>query len=142
VSPPLFSFDEDGFRAAVSRHWLHQTPAKSFHWFSVMDDEGTLHVIAAPVNQEILGGPDDGATIWPGFELNLNGLIMEEGLQITSLGAGSASEVGSDHPYVELLGQYRGDRFQIKILLEPIGAVRETIDAVTHDVRPIEEQRE
>ena len=58
----------DRFIRLIEWSWRHHGPCSNLHVSCAFDnDSGEWVIVAAPVYQEVLGGEDDGKTVWTGF---------------------------------------------------------------------------
>ena len=56
------------FTRLIEKCWAHHGPCVNLHVASAFDtDRREWLIVVAPVFQEVLGGEDDGKTVWTGF---------------------------------------------------------------------------
>jgi hypothetical protein len=130
--PPWF----DRFHRLIKKSWAHHGPCRNLHVSCAIDhDSGEWLIVAAPVFQEVLGGEDDGKTVWTGFVFQADKLLR--GMALESIRAASVCQQCSPTPALVIRGRYRGHRVHLKVLLEPIpgSAVVELIDTISFEIR-------
>jgi len=130
--PPWFA----GLARLIERVWAHHGPCGNLHVSSAFDiDSGEWRFVAAPVFQEVLGGEDDGKTVWTGFVFHVEKLLRA--MVMESISAGSVCNECSPTPALVIRGRYRGQRVCLKVLLEPVpgSPVVEINDTLLHEIR-------
>lgn len=126
----------DRFKRLVEKCWSHHGPCKSLHLSSALEVESGLWLFrAAPVFQEVLGGKDDGKTVWTGFEFHTDKLMR--GMTVYGVSAKSCCPECNPTPTITIRGSYRGHMLTLTILLEPVpgSPVVEIIDTLKHQIR-------
>lgn len=107
--------------ALIYNSWEYHAVCDHINLRSIWIPEGQLWAInAAPVFQELYGGLEDGKKIWTGFVFDLNNFSQENGIWIKQTAVGSFCEECQTTPFLEIVGKYRGNRFIIKIHMEPL----------------------
>ena len=136
-------FDESAFKEVVRSSWLYYTACEEVEWSSKLE-EGTYECDVSPVLQELWGGESDGLQVWSGFQFHLSGFFHEPGIEIEDFGTMSQSEVHSTTPQIWLRGVYFGQKFLLRIHLQPLPdcEVREVFDTFRNQVREIEDKEE
>ena len=132
--PPWF----DRFTRLIERSWAHHGPCRNLHVSSAFDtNSGEWLIVAAPVFQEVLGGEDDGKTVWTGFVFNTEKLLRA--MVVESISAASVCNECNPTAAVVIRGRYRGHRVSLKVLLEPMpgSPVVEIIDTLMHEIRDL-----
>ena len=132
--PPWFA----RFTRLLERSWKHHGPCTNLHVSSAFDsDSGEWAILAAPVFQEVLGGEDDGKTVWTGFVFNTEKLLRA--MVVESISAASVCNQCNPTAAVVIRGRYRGDRITLKVLLEPVpgSPVVEIMDTLMHEIRSV-----
>lgn len=122
----------------VESSWAHHGPCRSLHVSCAFDtDSGEWLILAAPVFQEVLGGEDDGKTVWTGFVFHTEKLLRA--MAVESISAASVCNGCCPTPSLVIRGRYRGHRVGLKVLLEPIpgSAAVELIDTLNFQVRDV-----
>lgn len=134
-------FDFTGFKQAVERHWQHHALSNHLHWLQAGAEGERIEV--APVFQEVVGGEQDGMTVWSGFRFDLSGFLVERGVLSDSILAASYCIECSETPYIGIKGSYFGKPFRLKLHLEPIPntAPVEIIDTLKQQLRDIKEKQ-
>jgi hypothetical protein len=124
----------DRFSRLIERSWAHHGPCSNLH-VSCAFDSGEWLIVAAPVFQEVLGGEDDGKTVWTGFVFHTEKLLRA--MTVESISAASVCHECSPTPALVIRGWYRGDRVCLKVLLEPLpgSPVAEVIDTLKFEIR-------
>lgn len=138
----MTSFDITDFKQAVERHWHHHAPCRHLLWRE--NGEGdSFQVEVAPVYQEVVGGNQDGMTVWSGFRFDLSGFLAERGVLAEGVVAASYCVECSETPYVGIKGTYLGKPFGLRLHLEPIPGTPpvEVIDTIKMQVRDIQEKQ-
>jgi hypothetical protein len=130
------------FRQAVERHWQHHAPCGHLNWLVQEGAEG-WEIEAAPVYQEVVGGEQDGMTVWSGFHFDLGGFLAERGVLTKGIVAASYCVECAETPSVEVRGTYFGRAFALRIHLEPVPGTPpvEVIDTIKQQVRDIQEKQ-
>lgn len=133
-------FDVAAFQEVVRLRWDYHTPCEQVHWTSEQQEDGTWHISASPVIQEIWGGAEDGKRVWSAFVVSLWGISQEAGVEFTNFYAISQRVDHSPTPFVEVTGEYFGEPFSLRVYLEPLpnSETRELVDTVRQEVRAIE----
>lgn len=132
--PPWF----DRFTRLIEGSWAHHGPCRNLHVSCAFDtDSGEWQITAAPVFQEVLGGEDDGKTVWTGFVFHTEKLLRA--MVVESISAASVCNECNPTPAVMIRGRFRGDRITLKVLLEPVPglAVVEIIDMLKCEIRDV-----
>jgi hypothetical protein len=122
----------------IERSWLYHGPCGGCQLSVVFNtDNSEWQIVAAPVFQEVLGGEDDGKTVWTGFVFQAEKLLRA--MTVESIGAASVCNQCSPTPALVIRGRYRGHRVKLKILLEPIpgSPVAEIIDTLRFEIRDL-----
>jgi hypothetical protein len=130
--PPWFA----RFARLIQRSWENHGPCRNLHVSAAFDnDSGEWVIVAAPVFQEVLGGEDDGKTVWTGFMFQADKLLR--GMAVESISAGSVCNECNPTPALVIRGRYRGHRVCLKVLLEPMpgSPVVEIIDTIKCEIR-------
>ena|SRR6267378_1139137 len=86
-----------------------------FQYRKPEDKDDCWEVWAYPAIQEIVGGENDGETVWSGFNFNLSQLLEE--LEADNLGI--STRMHTHPPEVTLEGQFRGKAIFLHLCLEP-----------------------
>lgn len=126
------------FTRLVESSWAHHGPCRSVHVSCAFDtDSGEWLILAAPVFQEVLGGEDDGKTVWTGFVFHIEKLLRA--MAVESISAASVCNECNPTPALVVRGRYRGHQVCLKVLLEPIpgSAAVEVIDTIKFQVRDV-----
>ena len=126
------------FTRLIEWSWAHHGPCRNLHVSSAYDtDIGEWQIIAAPVFQEVLGGEDDGKTVWTGFVFHTEKLLRA--MVVDSISADSVCNECNPTPALVIRGRYRGHRVCLEVLLEPIpgSPVVELIDTLKHEIRDL-----
>jgi hypothetical protein len=126
----------DRFTRLIEQSWQHHGPCGNLHVSCAFDtDNGEWVIVAAPVFQEVLGGEDDGKTVWTGFMFQADKLLR--GMAVESISAASVCQQCCSTPALVIRGRYRGQWVSLKVLLEPIpgSAVVELIDTIRFEIR-------
>jgi len=132
--PPWF----DRLARLIEKSWQHHGPCGSLHVSCVFNsDSGEWLIVAAPVFQEVLGGEDDGKIVWTGFVFQADKLLRA--MAVETISAASVCNECSPTPTVVICGRYRGNRVNLKVLLEPIpgSPVAEIIDTLRFEIRDV-----
>jgi len=132
--PPWFH----RFTRFIERSWVHHGPCSNLHVSSTFDaDSGEWLIVAAPAFQEVLGGEDDGKTVWTGFVFHTEKLLRA--MAVESISAASVCNECNPTPSLVIRGRYRGDRITLKVLLEPVpgSPVVELIDTLKGEIRDV-----
>lgn len=134
-------FDEDAFQEAVRSNWNYHSPCDQVEWRCDLLDDGTWEITVSPVFQQIWAGVDDGKKVWAGFDFHAFGFSQEPGVEVLDFGAMSFCLDHNPTPFIGLKGRYFGQHFVLHIHLEPLpeSAIREVLDTVTKQVRPVED---
>lgn len=120
----------------IKKSWASHGPSSGPHLSSAFNtDSGEWLIVAAPVFQEVLGGEDDGKTVWTGFVFDTEKLLRA--MTVESISAGSVCNECSPTPTLVIRGRYRGHRVSLKVLLEPVpgSPVVEVIDTLRCEIR-------
>jgi hypothetical protein len=136
------TFDITEFKRAVEQRWTPHALSRSLLW-NVNDTGEGERIEVAPVFQEVVGGEQDGMTVWSGFRFDLSGFLAERGVLVESVLAASYCTECSETPYIGIKGTYFGKSFRLKLHLEPIPNTEpvEIIDTIKHQVRDIQEKQ-
>lgn len=137
-------FDQSAFLESLRGYWFSHSPTEQVWWQCEAQDDGTWQIEIAPVFQEVVGGPDDGLKVWPGFQFDTLGFSNEAGVQVTSLVAKSRCADSAPLPSISIQGEYFGEPFSLRVFLEPKrdSVIREILDYHRHEVRPIEKDED
>lgn len=132
--PPRF----DRLTRLIEKCWEHHGPCAHLHVTSAFDTNShEWLIVAAPVFQEVLGGEDDGKTLWTSFVFQTEKLLgaMTE----VRISAGSFCIHCNPVPTVTFKGRYRGHRANVQIILEPTpgSAPVEIIDTLRCEIRDV-----
>jgi hypothetical protein len=120
----------------IEGSWQHHGPCGNLHVSCAFDnDSGEWVIVAAPVFQEVLGGEDDGKTVWTGFVFQADKLLR--GMAVESISAASVCQQCCPTPTLVIRGRYRRNRITLKLLLEPVpgSPVAEIIDTLRFEIR-------
>ena len=79
------------------------------------DADDCYEVWAYPTVQEIVGGKNDGETIWSGFHFNLSVLLEEVEAEALSV----STRMANDPPELVVEGKFRGQEVLLHVCLEP-----------------------
>jgi hypothetical protein len=126
----------DRLARLIKRSWAHHGPCSNLHISAALDnDSGEWLILAAPVFQEVLGGEDDGKTVWTGFVFQTDKLLR--GIAVESISAASVCNECSPTPTLVIRGRYRRHRVCLKVLLEPVpgSPVVEVIDTLKCEIK-------
>ena len=126
----------DRFARLIKRSWVNYGPCGNLHLASAFDTESReWQITAAPVFQEVLGGEDDGKTVWTGFVFQADKLMRA--MTVKSISAASIWPDFNRTPTITIRGRYRGHRVCLKVLLEPVPGtpVVEIIDTLKCEIR-------
>ena len=87
--------------------------------------------------QEVLGGEDDGKTVWTGFVFHTEKLLRA--MMVESISAASVCNECNPTPALVIRGRYRGHRLCLKVCLEPVpgSPVVEIIDTLRFEIRDL-----
>ena len=132
--PPWFA----RFTRLLERSWEHHGPGTNLHVSSAFhSDSGEWAILAAPVFQEVLGGEDDGKTVWTGFVFHTEKLLRA--MVVESISAASVCNECSPTPALVIRGRYCGHRIVLKVCLEPMpgSQVVELIDTLKCEIRDV-----
>lgn len=124
------------FTRLIESSWAYHGPCRSLHVSCAFDtDSGEWLILAAPVFQEVLGGEDDGKTVWTGFVFHIEKLLGA--MAVESISAASVCQECSPTPALLIRGRYRGYPINLKVLLEPVpgSPVAEVIDTLKCEIR-------
>jgi len=128
----------DRFTRLINRSWASHGPCGGCHVSAVFNtDNSEWVIVAAPVFQEVLGGEDDGKTVWTGFVFQAERLLRA--MTVKSISAASVCNECNPTPSLVIRGRYRGHRVRLKVLLEPIpgSPVAEIIDTLRFEIRDL-----
>jgi hypothetical protein len=131
----------EDIRHALEGNWRHHGPCSQISLKSLYDDETcNWLIVAAPVNQEIVGGDKDGLKVWTGFAFDLTsmmGLFGMPGLAIQGIEARSRCVDCTPAPMIELRCRLGHEKVVIQLHLEPVAdsPVVEIIDTFTFSLR-------
>jgi hypothetical protein len=129
--PPWF----DRLALLIKRSWVHHGPCAGIQLSASFDNNsGEWLIVAAPVFQEVLGGEDDGKTVWTGFVFHAE--MLMRAMTVKTISAASVCNECNPTPSLVIRGRYRGHRLCLKVLLEPIpgSPVVELIDTLKHEI--------
>lgn len=132
--PPWF----DRFARLIERSWVHHGPCRKLHVSSALDDNsGEWLILAAPAFQEVLGGEDDGKTVWTGLVFQVDKLLRV--MTVENISAASMCNECNPTPALVIRGRYRGHRVSLKICMEPVpgSPVVELIDTLKGEIRDL-----
>lgn len=138
----MTSFAITEFKQAVERHWHHHAPCHHLLWLE--NGEGDhFQAEVAPVYQEVVGGEQDGMTVWSGFRFDLSGFLAERGVLTEGVMAASYCTQCAETRSLDLRGTYLGRPFKLRLHLEPIPGTPpvEVIDTIKQQVRDIKEKQ-
>ncbi|MGE3408674.1 MAG: HEAT repeat domain-containing protein [Pirellulales bacterium] len=137
-------FDEDAFKDAVRSNWNFHAPCEQVEWRCELLDNGAWEITVSPVYQQVWAGEDDGRVVWAGFDFHGFGFLQEPGVELLDFGAMSFCLDHNPTPFIGFKGRYFGQPFILHIHLEPSAAspIREVLDTVTKQVRPIDAEDE
>ena len=140
--PHRMPFDEAAFQEDIRQHWKYQGLSEQVFWRFVEHEAGNWEIELAPVLQEFWGGKRDGKRTWAGFEIDLQALEQQPGIDVYQQLLVSRCEHRSTTPHVAIKGEYFGISFLLRIYLEPLpkSDVREVRDVLSNQVRAIEEK--
>ena len=140
--PHRMPFDEAAFQEDIRQHWKYQGLSEQVFWRFVEHEAGNWEIELAPVLQEYWGGKRDGKRTWAGFEIDLQELEQQPGIDLYQQLLVSRCEDRSTTPHVAIKGEYFGVPFLLRIYLEPLpkSEVREVRDVLSNQVRAIEEK--
>ena len=130
------------FKQAVERHWQHHAMCQHLLWKVEQGNDGE-QIEVAPVFQEVVGGEQDGMTVWSGFRFDFSSFLAERGVLVDGLLASSYCQGCSDTPYLLVSGSYFGRAFSLRLHLEPIPGTApvEIIDTLKNETRAITEKQ-
>lgn len=129
----------DRFTRLINRSWASHGPCGGCHVSATFNtDNSEWVIVAAPVFQEVLGGEDDGKTVWTGFVFQAERLLRA--MTVKTVSAASICNECSPTPALVIRGRYRGHRVKLKILLQPVpgSAVVEIIDTLKCEIRRVQ----
>lgn len=129
----------EDFVFLVYNHWGYHSPCTHINIQSTFVKKGKYWEIkAAPIFQEVYGGDDDGKKIWAGFAFDFTSFSGENGIWIIDQVISSYCSECSNYPYVSVRGKFKGHRFVLQILLEPVSEeVVEVIDTLSNSIRDV-----
>lgn len=130
------------FKQAVERHWQHHAMCQHLLW-KVEQGIDCDQIEIAPVFQEVVGGEQDGMTVWSGFRFDFSSFLAERGVLVDGLLASSYCQGCSETPHMLIKGSYFGESFLLKLHLEPIPNSEpvEIIDTLKKETRAIKEKQ-
>jgi hypothetical protein len=102
---------------AVADCWQWQAPALkiSFQYTRPDQDEDFWEVWVYPAVQEIVGGKEDGETVWSGFDFDLLAFLNDFEAEAVDISTRQTS-----HPSeVTIEGKFRGQYVFLHLCLEP-----------------------
>ena len=137
--PPWFH----RIRRAVEQDWQHHGPCSRIDLTCGFDDDRRLwRLFAAPVQQEVFGGEEDGRTVWTPFtfdftDLVRGGLFAVPGLVIDRMAVASHDQSEYGCPTLVLKGSCDGDQLVLHVWLDPIPGSEavEIIDTIREVIR-------
>lgn len=140
--PPL-TFDIEGFKALVEKHWNYHAPCQHLKWKVDRTGIDSVQVEAAPIFQDILGGAEDGKRVWSAFQVDLSKLLAEPGIEVEEFGFVSYCVECTAVPFVGVRGKFMNTGFLLKLYLEPIPNSEpvEIIDTLKKETRAIKEKQ-
>lgn len=104
----------------VHKNWQHHSPSKHINFKAEFSNETECwHIYAAPVLQEVFGGPDDGKQVWPGFIFDFGEFSRSEGVSVIEQAFMSVCSQCNEHPKNVVKGRFDGHNFYLHIYLEP-----------------------
>ena len=92
---------------------------------------------AAPVYQQIYGGPDDGKKVWVGFSFDIGEFGRVPGVKVLNQMVASYCDECTSCPKNILQGEYNGHLFLLHIMLEPDqnSPIVEIVDHLKKEIR-------
>jgi hypothetical protein len=101
----------------VADCWEWQAPALQigFRYTKPDKDEDFWEVWAYPTLQEIVGGKEDGETVWSGFDFDVLGFLKEFEAEALDISTGQQARPSE----VTIEGKFRGQYVFLHLCLEP-----------------------
>lgn len=122
----------------IHKHWNYHAPCSHINMQAFWDDEyKAWQVKAAPVFQEVLGGPDDGKRVWAGFLFEMGEFSRTPGVWVQEQAVASFCNECTPYPKLMVKGKFEGHPFFLHIFLEPIAETDtvEIIDTLKQEIR-------
>ena len=101
----------------VAHCWEWHAPALqiSFHYAKPDQADNFWEIWAYPAVQEIVGGKEDGETVWSGFDFDVLGFLG--GFEPEAVGSSTRQQ--SQPPELIFEGRFRGQDVFLHLCLEP-----------------------
>ena len=105
------------FQEKIAACWQWHSPAVEIGVRYVKPDQEDdfWEIWAYPAVQEIVGGKEDGETVWSGFNFDIQGFLTE----FEPDAVGLSTRQLSDPSELTFEGQFRGQGVFLHLLLEP-----------------------
>ena len=107
----------DELQQKVANCWECHSPALQIGFRYVRPDRADdfWEIWAYPAVQEIVGGKEDGETVWSGFDFDLLGFL--DGFEPEAVGISTGQP--SQPPELTFEGRFRGQEVFLHLCLEP-----------------------
>ena len=107
----------DEFLEKIAGCWEWHAPALQIGFRYARPDQGddSWEVWAYPAVQEIVGGKEDGETVWSGFNFDVLGFL--DGFEPEAVGISTGQP--SQPPELTFEGRFRGQEVFLHLCLEP-----------------------
>ncbi len=126
------------FTDCIHRHWQYHAPCSHVNLKALWDEQQTVwQVSAAPVFQEVLGGPYDGKKVWAGFVFEMGKFSRASGVSVQEQAVASYCNECTPYPKLTAKGTFEGHPFLLHLYLEPIADTEtvEIIDTINKEIR-------
>lgn len=114
----------DEFLETISGCWEWHSPAMQvgFRYIEPEPGDDCWEIWAYPAVQEIVGGKEDGETVWTGFNFDILAFLNE----IEPEAAGLTTRIGGNPSEIMFEGRFCGKAFFLHVCLEPLEDVEAT----------------